>query len=163
MPIDAVTKVVNKTDAEGRYLAAGDFAEVLRFFQTGEARLRAASTISANAAQILRETAGALFAEQPELIRPGGNAYTSRRYAACVRDMEYFLRYTTYALVAGDASVLDERVLNGLKETYNSLGVPIPSTVAGVATLKSVVTGLVGAEAGAEAGKYFDHIAKGLS
>lgn len=161
--IDAVTKIINKTDAEGRYCGATDFAEITRFFQSGELRLRAASTISANATAILRETAGALFAEQPDLVRPGGYAYTSRRYAACVRDMEYFLRYATYAMVAGDTSVLDERVLNGLKETYSSLNVPIPSTVAGITVMKAVVAQMVGPEAGAEAAKYFDHIAKGLS
>jgi allophycocyanin beta subunit len=161
--IDAVTKIINKTDSEGRYLAGADFVEVAKFFQTGEVRLRAASAISANAAQILREAAGALFSEQPELLRPGGYAYTSRRYAACVRDMEYFLRYATYALIAGDTSVLDERVLNGLKETYTSLNVPIASTVSGVIALKNVVTALVGSDAGSEAGKYFDHIARGLS
>ncbi|WP_218082488.1 allophycocyanin subunit beta [Anthocerotibacter panamensis] len=157
--LDAVTKIINRTDAEGRYFASKDFDEVTRFFATGEARLRAASTISANAASILRESAAALFTEQPDLLRPGGNAYTSRRYAACVRDMEYFLRYATYALVAGDTSVIDERVLNGLKETYMSLGVPIPSTVAGVTAMKGVVASMIGSEANV----YFDHIAKGLS
>ncbi|WP_287129422.1 allophycocyanin subunit beta [Candidatus Cyanaurora vandensis] len=161
--IDLVTRIINRTDSEGRYLGGVDFEEVTRFYQTGELRLRAASTISANASAILRETAANLFSEQPDLLRPGGYTYTSRRYAACIRDMEYFLRYASYAMVAGDTSVIDERVLNGLKETYNSLGVPIPSTIVGINAMKNVVAGMVGGEAGAEAAKYFDHIAKGLS
>jgi allophycocyanin beta subunit len=160
--IDAVTKIINRTDAEGRYCSSADFAEIIAFFQSGELRVRTAGTISANAALILRETAGTLFSEQPELIRPSGNAYPSRRYAACVRDMEYFLRYATYAMVAGDTSILDERVLNGLKETYTSLAVSISSTVAGIVAMKRVVAAVVGPEAGAEMGKYFDHLAKGL-
>ena len=49
-------------------------------------------TIVANAAR-------ALFAQQPQLIAPGGNAYTSRRMAACLRDMEIILRYVTYAVL----------------------------------------------------------------
>jgi len=36
--------------------------------------------------------------------------------------MDYYLRYATYALVAGSMDVLDEQVLQGLRETYNSLG-----------------------------------------
>jgi phycobilisome core component len=43
--------------------------------------------------------------------------------------MDYYLRYASYALVAADTNVLDERVLQGLRETYNSLGVPIGPTV----------------------------------
>ncbi len=160
--IDAVTRVINRTDLEGRYCTGSDLDEITQFFRSGDLRLKAAATISANAVEILRGAAASLFSEQPDLLRPGGYTYTSRRYAACIRDMEYFLRYATYAMVAGDTSVLDERVLNGLRETYNSLGVPIPSTVSGVMAMKNVVAGLVGADAGAEMGKYFDHIAKGL-
>jgi allophycocyanin beta subunit len=77
--------------------------------------------------------------------------------------MEYFLRYTSYALVAGDTSILDERVLNGLKETYTSLGVPIGSTVSGIAAMKSVVAEMVGGDAAQQTNNYFDHLAQGLS
>jgi phycobilisome core component len=80
-----------------------------------------------------------LFDEIPELIRPGGNAYTTRRYAACLRDMDYYLRYGSYALVAGNTHVLDERVLQGLRETYNSLGVPIAPTVIGIQIMKDMI------------------------
>jgi phycocyanin beta chain len=80
--------------------------------------------------------ARALFEEQPQLIQPGGNAYTNRRMAACLRDMEIILRYVTYATLAGDSSVLDDRCLNGLRETYQALGVPGGSVAAGVAKMK---------------------------
>jgi phycobilisome core component len=53
-------------------------------------------------AEIVKEAGSKLFEQVPELIRPGGNAYTTRRYAACLRDMDYYLRYGSYALVAGD-------------------------------------------------------------
>jgi len=108
----------------------------------------------------------ALFDEIPELIRPGGNAYTTRRYAACLRDMGYYLRYATYALVAGNTDVLDERVLQGLRETYNSLSVPVGPTVFGIGILKGLVTAQVAA-AGLPTGDYleqpFDHLIRELS
>ena len=78
--------------------------------------------ISSNASSIVANAARDLFAQQPALIAPGGNAYTSRRMAACLRDMEIVLRYVTYAVFAGDASVLEDRCLNGLRETYLALG-----------------------------------------
>jgi len=77
--------------------------------------------------------------------------------------MDYFLRYATYAMLAGDPSILDERVLNGLRETYNSLGVPVGATVRTVQAMKEVTTEILGAEAGKEMGVYFDHICTGLS
>jgi phycobilisome core component len=103
------------------------------------ARVQAAAVINSNAAAIVKQAASQLFADLPELIRPGGNAYTTRRYAACLRDMDYYLRYASYALVAGDMDVLDERVLEGLRETYNSLGVPIAPTVRGIQIMKDIV------------------------
>jgi allophycocyanin beta subunit len=77
--------------------------------------------------------------------------------------MDYFLRYATYAMLAGDPSILDERILNGLRETYNSLGVPIGATIRAVQAMKDVTTDLIGADAGREMAGYFDHICAGLS
>jgi phycoerythrin beta chain len=40
-------------------------------------------------------------------------------------------------LLAGDASVLEDRCLNGLKETYAALGVPTTSTTRAVQIMKA--------------------------
>jgi phycocyanin beta chain len=56
--------------------------------------------------------------------------------AACLRDMEIILRYITYAIFAGDASILDDRCLNGLRETYLALGTPGASVAVGVNKMK---------------------------
>lgn len=136
---DAVTAVIGNYDIKGRYLDRDAIDTLKDYFSSGMARVKAAAVINGNAAQIVKTAGSRLFDEQPELIRPGGNAYTTRRYAACLRDMDYYLRYTSYALVAGDMDVLNERVLEGLRETYNSLGVPIGPTVRGVQIMKAVV------------------------
>ena len=98
-----------------------------------------------------------------DITAPGGNMYTCRRYAACIRDLDYFLRYATYAMLAGDPSILDERILNGLRETYNSLGVPIGGTIRALQAMKEVCADLIGADAGKEMGVYFDYMCAGLS
>jgi phycoerythrin beta chain len=64
--------------------------------------------------------------------------------AACLRDGEIVLRYISYALLAGDASVLDDRCLNGLKETYIALGVPTQSAARAVAIMKASATAHIG-------------------
>ena len=58
--------------------------------------------------------------------------------AACLRDGEIVLRYVSYALLAGDASVLQDRCLNGLRETYAALGVPTGSAARAVAIMKAL-------------------------
>ena len=159
---DAITSVINSADVQGKYLDAAAMDKLKSYFVTGSLRVRAASAISANASAIVKE-AIAKSLLYSDVTRPGGNMYTTRRYAACIRDSDYFLRYATYAMLAGDPSILDERVLNGLKETYNSLGVPIGSLIQAVQAMKEVTAGLVGADAGREMGVYFDYICAGLS
>ena len=159
---DAITAVINASDVQGKYLDASSMDKLKAYFQTGELRVRAATSISANAAEIVKE-AVAKSLLYSDITRPGGNMYTTRRYAACIRDLDYYLRYATYAMLAGDPSILDERVLNGLKETYNSLGVPVGATVQAIQAMKEVTSSLVGADAGKEMGTYFDYICSGLS
>ncbi|MCH2050493.1 MAG: allophycocyanin subunit beta [Trichodesmium sp. ALOHA_ZT_67] len=159
---DAITAVINSSDVQGKYLDQPALDKLSGYFQTGQLRVRAATTISANAAGIVKDAvAKALL--YSDITRPGGNMYTTRRYAACIRDLDYYLRYATYAMLAGDPSILDERVLNGLKETYNSLGVPIGATVQAIQAMKEVTASLVGPDAGREMGVYFDYICSGLS
>jgi len=159
---DAITSVINSADVQGRYLDGAALDKLKNYFQTGQLRVRAASVISANGASIVKE-AVAKSLLYTDVTRPGGNMYTCRRYAACIRDLDYYLRYATYAMLAGDPSILDERVLNGLKETYNSLGVPVASTIQAIQAMKEVTASLVGADAGKEMGIYLDYISSGLS
>ena len=159
---DAITSVINTADVQGKYLDDSSLNKLKGYFETGELRVRAASTIAANAANIIKESvAKALL--YSDITRPGGNMYTTRRYAACIRDLDYYLRYATYGMLAGDPSILDERVLNGLKETYNSLGVPIGATIQAIQAMKEVTSNAVGVDAGKEMGLYFDYICSGLN
>ncbi|MBN3896491.1 MULTISPECIES: allophycocyanin subunit beta [unclassified Nostoc] len=163
---DAVTSLIKNYDLAGRYFDRNAIDSLKSYFDSGTARVQAAAAINSNAAALVKQAGLKLYEELPELIRPGGNSYTTRRYAACLRDMDYYLRYATYALVAGNTNVLDERVLQGLRETYNSLGVPIGPTVRGIQILKDLIKEQVAA-AGvvntAFVDEPFDHITRELS
>jgi phycobilisome core component len=163
---DAVTNLIRNYDVTGRYLDRDAIDNLKSYFASGTARVAAAAVINANSAAIAKGAGARLFEEVPELIRAGGNAYTTRRYSACLRDMDYYLRYASYALVAGDNNVLDERVLQGLREVYNSLGVPIGPTVRGIQIMKEMVKEMV-AEAGildtSIIDAPFDHLAREFS
>ncbi len=172
---DAFTKVVSDADVKGSYLSSGDMSALSQFVKEGNRRLDAVNSITANASCIVTDAAAGIFCEQPDLIRPGGNAYTNRRMAACIRDMEIILRYVTYSLLAGDSSVLEDRCINGLKETYVALGVPTSSTARGIRIMKAAAVAFVTKDAkviqtpdhcaslASELGTYFDKVAAAVS
>jgi phycocyanin beta chain len=140
--LDAFAKVVSQADSRGEFLSTEQLDALTNVVRDGNKRMDAVNRITSNASAIVTDAARALFEEQPQLIAPGGNAYTNRRMAACLRDMEIILRYVTYAMMAGDSSVLDDRCLNGLRETYQALGTPGSSVAVGVQKMKDAAVRL---------------------
>ena len=164
---DAITGLIGQYDQLGRYFDRSAIDRIESYFDEAEIRVLAVEIINREASELVREASQRLFQADPELLLPGGNAYTTRRLAACLRDMDYFLRYASYALVAGDSSILNERVLNGLDDTYKSLGVPTGPTVRSIVLLGEVVAEKLRSE-GVPAEQLgtvlqpFDHLARGL-
>lgn len=146
--LDAFAKVVSQADAKGEFLSSAQLDALSALVKDGNKRMDVVNRITSNASAIVTNAARALFDEQPNLIAPGGNAYTHRRMAACLRDMEIILRYVTYAAIAGDASVLDDRCLNGLRETYQALGTPGSSVAVGVQKMKDAAIAVANDPAG---------------
>lgn len=136
--IDAFVRIISQADAKGEFLSRSELDAIRRMANQGDTRLEVVNRITAHAPDIYTNATRRLFAKQPQLIKPGGNAYTNRRAAACLRDMEIILRYITYAMLAGDPSVLEDRCLNGLRETYETLGVPGSSVADGVQYMKEI-------------------------
>ncbi|RMF26849.1 MAG: phycocyanin subunit beta [Cyanobacteria bacterium J083] len=167
--LDAFTRVISQADARGTYLTNNQFDALNNMVAESNKRMDVVNRITSNSSTIVANAARALFAQQPQLIAPGGNAYTSRRMAACLRDMEIILRYVTYAMFAGDASVLEDRCLNGLRETYVALGVPGASVAEGVNKMKDAAIAIANDRTGitpgdcsslmAELSSYFDRAA----
>lgn len=170
--LDAFTKVVSQADARGAFLSNEQLDALNNMVAESNKRMDSVNRITSNSSAIVSNAARALFAEQPQLIQPGGNAYTNRRMAACLRDMEIILRYVTYAIFAGDASVLNDRCLNGLRETYVALGVPGGSVAVGVQKMKEAAiaiandrTGITPGDCSAlmsEISNYFDMAANAV-
>jgi phycobilisome core component len=163
---DAITGLIGRYDQLGRYLDRDAIERIDAFYGEASVRLAAVACINREAAAIVREASQLLWLENPELILPGGNAYTTRRLAACLRDMDYFLRYASYALLADDKTILDERVLNGLDDTYKSLGVPTGPTVRGIALMADVLCDKLleeGVTDTAVVRAPFEHLCRGLA
>lgn len=170
---DVFTRVVSQADARGEYLSNNQIDALSSTVADGLKRIDCVNRLTGSASAIVSNAARSLFADQPQLIQPGGNAYTHRRMAACLRDMDIILRYVTYATFTGDASVLEDRCLNGLRETYVALGVPGASVAAGVQKMKEAAIAIVSDTNGitrgdcnslyAEIGGYFDRAAAAVA
>lgn len=78
---DAFTKVVSQADTRGEYLNSGQLDALIAMVKEGNKRIDTVNRITGNASSIVANAARSLFAEQPQLIAPGGNAYTNRRMA----------------------------------------------------------------------------------
>lgn len=134
--LDAYTKVVAQADNQGQLVSAAQIDALLSMVKEGAKRTDVVNRITSNSSAIVTNAARALFEEQPQLVAPGGNAYTNRRVSACIRDMDIILRYITYSVFLGDSSALDDRCLNGLRETYIALGVPSSSMANSILKMK---------------------------
>jgi phycocyanin beta chain len=173
MTLDAFAKVVSQADSRGAYLTSAQLDALSALVADGSKRIDIVNRITSNSSTIVANAARALFAEQPALIAPGGNAYTNRRAAACIRDLEIILRYVTYAIYAGDSSILDDRALNGLRETYLALGTPGASVAVGIQKIKEASIAIANDPNGitrgdcssliAELGSYFDRAASAVA
>ena len=162
-------KVVAQADTRGAFVSDSQIDALKQVVADGTKRLDVVNRITASSSSIVTDAARALFEDQPQLIAPGGNAYTHRRIAACMRDMDIILRYVTYAVFSGDASVLEDRCLNGLRETYSALGVPGGSVAVGIDKMKAAAIALANDPNGvtrgdcsalmAELASYFDKAA----
>ncbi len=170
---DAFTRVISQADSRGVYLTNEQFDGLASTIAESNKRMDTVNRITSNSSTIVANAARSLFAEQPQLIAPGGNAYTSRRMAACLRDMEIVLRYVTYAIFSADGSVLDDRCLNGLRETYSALGVPGGSVGEGINKMKEAALAIANDKGGitngdcsalmSELASYFDRAAAAVS
>nr|QCI08736.1 gerythrin subunit b [Sphondylothamnion multifidum] len=175
--LDAFSRIVVTSDAKAAYIGGSDLQALKSFISEGNKRLDVVNHIASNASCIVADAVSGMICENPGLISPGGNCYTNRRMAACLRDGEIILRYISYSILAGDSAVLDDRCVNGLKETYIALGVPTNSTVRAVGIMKSASVAFINNTASgrkieiasgdcsalaAEASSYFDKVGSAI-
>merc|ERR1711991_1013078 len=141
--LDAFSRKAVSADSSGAFIGGGELASLKSFIADGNKRLDAVNAISSNASCIVSDAVAGICCENTGLTAPNGGVYTNRKMAACLRDGEIVLRYVSYALLAGDASVLQDRCLNGLRETYAALGVPTGFAARAVAITKAAASTLI--------------------
>lgn len=161
--MSVVSKVILSADDELRYPSSGELESVKSFFKTGEQRMRIAATLAENEKKIVDEASRQLWQRRPDFIAPGGNAYGQKQRALCLRDYGWYLRLITYGVLSGDKDPIESIGIVGVREMYNSLGVPVPGMVAAIECLKKASLSLLDADDASEASPYFDFIIQAMS
>lgn len=158
-----ISQVILQADDELRYPSSGELKNIKDFLQTGEQRVRIASTLAENEKKIVQEATKQLWQKRPDFIAPGGNAFGERQRALCVRDFGWYLRLISYGVLAGDKAPIEKIGVIGVREMYNSLGVPVPGMVEAINCLKKASLDLLSKEDAPEAGPYFDYLIQAMS
>ena len=158
-----VSQVILKADDELRYPTTGELKNISDFLKTGEQRLRIVDTLTENEKKIVDRASAQLWKKRPDFIAPGGNAAGQRERSLCLRDYGWYLRVITYGILSGDKDPIESIGLIGVKEMYNSLGVPMPGMVEAISCLKEASLALLDDEDAKEAAPYFDFIIQAMS
>ncbi|GAA6621187.1 allophycocyanin [Scytonema sp. NUACC26] len=158
-----VSQVILKADDELRYPSSGELKNIKDYLQTGAQRIRIVGILAENEKKIVQEATKQLWQKRPDFIAPGGNAYGERQRALCVRDYGWYLRLVTYGVLSGDKEPIEKIGLIGVREMYNSLGVPVPGMVEAINCLKKASVDLLSADDAAETAPYFDYIIQAMS
>jgi allophycocyanin-B len=161
--MSVVSQVILNADDELRYPSTGELESVREFFQTGEQRMRIAAKLAESEKKIVQEASKQLWRKRPDFIAPGGNAYGDRQRALCLRDYGWYLRLITYGILSGDKEPIETIGLIGVREMYNSLGVPVPGMVEAIRCLKQASLALLTDEDATAAAPYFDYIIQTMS
>jgi allophycocyanin-B len=161
--MSVVSQIILKADDELRYPSSGELKNIQEFLKTGEQRLRIANLLAESEKKIVEQASKELWKIHPEYIAPGGNAYQNKPRAQCIRDYGWYLRLVTYGVLAGSIAPIESIGIIGVREMYNSLGVPVPGMVDSVGCLKEAALKLLSSEDAAATAPYFDYIMQAMS
>ena len=157
-----VRDLILQADDQLRYPSGGELRSMVDFLSGGQQRLRVVRVLTDNEKKIIDEAAKQLFARRPDYVAPGGNAYGQKQRAQCLRDYSWYLRLVTYGVLAGSTEQIQKIGLEGAREMYNSLGVPMPGMVEAMRTMKAAAVALLSNDDAAMASPYFDFLIQGM-
>ena len=160
--MSVVRDLILQADDDLRYPTNGELSSMVDYLSQGAMRLGIVKTLTDNEKKIIDQSAQQLFAQKPEYVAPGGNAFGQKQRAQCLRDYSWYLRLATYGVLAGSTEMIQEIGIIGAREMYNSLGVPMSGMATAMRAMKSTSMSLLSEVEQRLAGPYFDFLIQGM-
>nr|NP_045154.1 allophycocyanin gamma subunit [Cyanidium caldarium]Q9TLW4.1 RecName: Full=Allophycocyanin alpha-B chain; AltName: Full=Allophycocyanin gamma chain [Cyanidium caldarium]AAF12940.1 unknown [Cyanidium caldarium]WDB00278.1 allophycocyanin gamma subunit [Cyanidium caldarium] len=159
-----VSKTIIEADHELRYLNGAELEILRAYLNSSEKRIKVIKTLRDREKEIISKASRKLFQIHPDYIGPGGNASGSRQRALCLRDYGWYLRLITYSIIAGDKNPVERIGLLGVRDMYNSLGVPLIGMVDSIQCLKDAALAELKSEEEVKlAEPYFDFVIQNMA
>jgi len=160
--MSVVRDLILQADDQLRYPTGGELRSIVDYLSGGAIRLQVVRVLTDNEKKIVNEAARQLFSLKPEYVATGGNAIGQKQRAQCLRDFSWYLRLVTYGVLAGSTELIQKIGVEGAREMYNSLGVPLPGMVESMRALKEASQVLLSNEEASLAVPYFDFLIQSL-
>ena len=158
-----VSQIIIKADSELRYPTIGELQNLQDYFNTSEQRIVISCILRDKEQAIIQIASKKIFQIHPEYIAPGGNAEGARKRSLCLRDYGWYLRLVTYGILSGDQQSVEKIGLIGVKEMYNSLGVPILGMIDAIICLRDASLDFLNEDQSIIVCPYFDFIIQNMS
>jgi allophycocyanin-B len=155
-----VKQVILNADEEVRYPTVSELRMFQNFCQTGEKRIRIAKKLAENEKRLVDRGSARFWRVCPDTPSNSGNM---RKTNSCQRDQGWYIRLIAYCVLAGNEQPLLDIGTLGMREMYESLGIPIFNWVEALKCIKAEAIALLGEEDAAEVTPYFDHIIQTLA
>nr|YP_010902805.1 allophycocyanin gamma subunit [Hypnea flava]WCH54859.1 allophycocyanin gamma subunit [Hypnea flava] len=158
-----ISQIILEADNELRYPSIGELQSIQNYLTTGEQRIQISSKLRNKEKEIIQKASKTIFQIHPEYIAPGGNAEGARKRSLCLRDYGWYLRLITYGILASDKTSIEKIGIIGVREMYNSLGVPILGMIDAIECLKKATIETLNNDEVKLVCPYFDFIIQGMS
>lgn len=150
-----VAKTIAQSDRADRFLGSTELTQLQDFFNNSSARISAAQKLAANQQKIVDEGSKQFWSQCPNTPSNSGD---KQKTALCQRDQGWYIRLVSYCVLAGNSKPLEDIGLDGMRDMYVSLNVPLTNLKTAMRCLKQSATGVLSSEEASLAGPYFDQL-----
>ena len=155
-----ITTVVEKAEENGHFLNDNDFQSINEGINKIFHYLEEVEKLSGLVDTVTKESSDACFNNYYSLVKSSESEEQNDILQQYYQDLGNYIRLINYCLIVGDTDPLYQWGINGIKELYDSLDIPIKPLIEGVKDAKNYLCNfnIFLTNLTAELRKYFDYL-----